>query len=253
MEEGSEETVNFMGIDGVDAVADLLKVTNPPSLPPSSSRPCWSISLERPRLLYLSRLTCLLCPPALALAITSCPFPCLRLQWIEYDILVADFGDSIENDLSGVGSAGFGALAALSSQVYKDITLAAGYGRPEARKEQSERSFKDWVSKVSLSFALLSLADSCFLAHSLVLVLAPALAYHPLSNAPSLGQYVIATGSSALLFGLYETLRQPLTQVALSVFSGGAVACWGSANVDLCNDVYLLDALPSAILQALTG
>lgn len=153
----SEESVNFMGIDGVDAVADLLK-------------------------------------------------------WIEYDILVADFGDTIENDLSGVGSAGFGALAALSSQVYKDITVAAGYGRQEARKEQSERTFRDWVAK-----------------------------------------YVVVTGSSALLFGLYETLRQPLTQVALSIFSGGAVACWGSANADLCNDVYLLDALPSAILQALTG
>ena len=59
--------------------------------------------------------------------------------------------------------------------------------------------------------------------------------------------------SSAVLFGGYETLRKPLTTSALAYFSGGAEACIGSSQYDACVDVYLLDAVPSAILQSLTG
>lgn len=185
--------VNFMGIDGVDTVADLIK-------------------------------------------------------WLEYDVLVADFADSLETldtttaaasavassssssavattpsflaipsaesltELTGVTSALFGAVAALSSQIYRDATLSVGYGTEAARAELAERTPRGWATT-----------------------------------------YVKATGSSALLFGGYETLRKPLTTLALEYVSGSAQACLGSTQYDQCVDVYLLDAVPSALIQSLVG
>ena len=157
--------VNFMGIDGVDTVADLIK-------------------------------------------------------WLEYDVLVADYADfsydflpqaQVES-LSGVTSGFFGAVAALSSQIYRDATLSAGYGTDAARAELAARDARAWVIT-----------------------------------------YARTVASSAVLFGGYETLRKPLTTSALAYFSGGAEACIGSSQYDACVDVYLLDAVPSAILQSLTG
>ena len=157
--------VNFMGIDGVDAVADLIK-------------------------------------------------------WLEYDVLVADFADfsydflqpSQVEALTGVTSAFFGAVAALSSQIYRDATLSFGYGTEPARRELKSRDVSGWVITYARTIA-----------------------------------------SSAILFGGYETIRKPLTTLALEYFSGGAQACYGSVEYDQCIDIYLLDALPSALIQSLVG
>lgn len=135
------------------------------------------------------------------------------IKWLEFDVLVSEIeGENAAEVPTGMDSAAFGAIAALSSQIYRDGTLAAGYGSKEAREDLANRKPVEWI--VTYSQAMVS---------------------------------------SALLFGTYETLRKPLSQVALSIISGGAVSCWGSADVDMCLDVYTLDAVPSALLQALMG
>lgn len=114
--------------------------------------------------------------------------------------------------LSGLASGVFGAVAALSAQVYRDGSLRCGYGQAASRAALARRSPAEWCST-----------------------------------------YAKTMSSGALLFGGYETLRKPLAHGALELLSGGGLACWGSGDHDLCVDVYLLDALPSALLQSFTG
>jgi len=112
----------------------------------------------------------------------------------------------------GPTAALFGILAALSSQIYRDSTLFAGYGQAQAREEVKTRTPRRWLITYGQSMA-----------------------------------------SAALLFGGYESLKKPLSILALNLITGGEESCIGSTDFDACIEAYTGDWVPGMFVRSITG
>ena len=56
--------------------------------------------------------------------------------------------------------------------------------------------------------------------------------------------------SAATLFGVYEAVRAPTSQLFRRLLSGGVEGCIGSKDYDLCMETYLIDNPPAASFEA---
>lgn len=126
-------------------------------------------------------------------------------KWLEYDVLMSDFGGTLMWKNSGVAvipgleSAAFGCLAALSSQIYADViySVSDSMGTAAKRNEVRSRSFEDYIRI-----------------------------------------YSVKCVSAATLFGVYETVRIPITVLINNLLSGGYDSCLGSDEFDFCLQTY---------------
>ncbi|KAL7470214.1 hypothetical protein ACHAXS_010456 [Conticribra weissflogii] len=135
-------------------------------------------------------------------------------KWLEYDVLIRNYRGILSIDghplNSGLESAIFGLLAALSSQLYTDVLyIYSDLGNPTKREKTLNRSIDGWTSLY---------ATKCL--------------------------------SSATLFGVYEAARAPTSRFMRQLVSGGVEGCAGSDNFDLCMESYLLYNPPVATYQA---
>ena len=138
-------------------------------------------------------------------------------KWLEYDVLMTDFGGKLTwystgiPINSGLESAAFGALAALSSQIYADIiyTFSDSMGLRAKRDEVRSRKIEEF-------FQL----------------------------------YSIKCVSAATLFGVYESARLPITQIVINFLSGGYDSCLGSKDFDLCLETYFFSNPAEATPEA---
>jgi len=135
-------------------------------------------------------------------------------KWLEYDVLIRNYRGILSIDghplNSGLESAIFGLLAALSSQLYTDVLyIYSELGNPIKREKTLNRSIDGWTSLY---------ATKCL--------------------------------SSATLFGVYEAARAPTSRFMRQLVSGGVEGCAGSDNFDLCMESYLLYNPPVATSQA---
>ena len=126
-------------------------------------------------------------------------------KWLEYDVLSNDFSRKLTwNNMpinSGLESAIFGFLAALSSQLYADLIYRnSEYGLESNREESRNRSLEGWASLYS---------TKCL--------------------------------SAAALFGVYETVRIPVSTFISNLLTGGVDSCLGSKDFDLCLETYMID------------
>ncbi|GMH82576.1 hypothetical protein TrVE_jg5080 [Triparma verrucosa] len=53
--------------------------------------------------------------------------------------------------------------------------------------------------------------------------------------------YLKTSISTGMLFGVYDSVRLPLSRLAIQLFSSSLDSCIGSSNLELCKNVYLLD------------
>ena len=135
-------------------------------------------------------------------------------KWLEYDVLINNYRGILEFNgqglSSGVESAIFGLLAALSSQLYTDVLyIYSDFGNPIKREKTLSRTFEGWTSL-----------------------------------------YATKCVSSATLFGVYEASRAPTGRLMSQLVSGGVEGCTGSRDFDLCMETYLVDNPPTASFQA---
>lgn len=148
---------------------------------------------------------------------SSIDFPALfadLTKWLEYDVLKGDLGGQIVLNgyrlSSNVESAVFGFLAALSSQLYADII----YRYTEFGTEEKR--------KESLG-----------------------------RNLPDFFRvYTTKSLNAAALFGVYESVRGPVTSVLSGILSRGVDSCIGSDDYDLCMETFVLNNPPEASADA---
>lgn len=131
-------------------------------------------------------------------------------KWLEYDVLINDFNGMITwNDIpvaSGVESAIYGFLAALSSQLWADaLYYFSDFGLKENRDIARARSAKDTLTLY---------AARCF--------------------------------ASATLFGVYESARLPISLFITNLLSGGVDSCLGSDDYNLCLETFMVENPASA-------
>jgi len=134
-------------------------------------------------------------------------------KWLEYDVLINSFNGMITFNnapvSSGVESAVYGFLVALSSQLWADaIYRFTDYGLDENREAARARSAKD-----------------------------------------TLTLYVIQCSSAATLFGVYESARAPISRSINSFLSGGVDNCLGSSAFDICIQTFNTDNPASATVE----
>jgi len=131
-------------------------------------------------------------------------------KWLEYDVLKSDLsGRLVWNGqvlASNVDSALFGFLAALSSQLYADIA----YTYTDYGTEEKRREARER-----------SLVDWIKL-------------------------YLTTSLNSAVLFGVYETVKSPVGLAIAGFLSGGVENCVGSEDYQFCVDTYILNNPPAA-------
>ncbi len=142
-------------------------------------------------------------------------------KWLEYDVLMTDFGGQLQWLSTGIPinagleSAAFGGLAALSSQIYADVIyrFSDSMGTSTKRDEVRSRTLKEFFNL-----------------------------------------YSVKVISAATLFGVYESARLPITQIISNFLSGGIESCVGSADYDLCLETYFFsnpaEATPEAELRS---
>ena len=135
-------------------------------------------------------------------------------KWLEYDVLSNDFAGSLKwhhNPInSGVESAAFGFMSALSSQLYADVIYRnTDYGLKTNRLASRARSLQDTLSLYSIK---------CL--------------------------------SAATLFGTYETVRLPISSFITNLLSGGVDSCLGSKDFNLCLETYMFDNPAEASTEA---
>lgn len=122
-------------------------------------------------------------------------------KWLEYDVLSTDLGGTIFPSNSGMESAAFGFLAALSSQLYADVIYRnSNYGLEANNLASRNRTLNGWIRLYS---------TKCF--------------------------------SAAVLFGVYESVRLPISTFISSLLSGGYDGCLGSSDFNLCLETYNID------------
>ena len=131
-------------------------------------------------------------------------------KWLEYDVLKADLsGRLVWNGqvlASNIDSALFGFVAALSSQLYADIAYTYTNYGPEEKRKESRER---------------TLAEWIKL-------------------------YATTSINSAVLFGVYETVKIPVANVIASFLSGGIENCVGSNDYKTCVDSYIRSNPPEA-------
>jgi hypothetical protein len=153
-------------------------------------------------------------PPQLDLA----EFLTDMILWLEYDVLKSQYSGSLvmmgglKITDMGAESAVFGFLAALSSQLYLDAMY-------------------QWTN------------------------LGPPMETMAARNRSVLDLLTVYSTrclKTAALFGVYETVKEPVRVGMAQVLSGGLTGCWGSSDYDLCVESYLLDTTnPSSFLLQL--
>mmetsp|Transcript_2217 Transcript_2217/g.3369 ORF Transcript_2217/g.3369 Transcript_2217/m.3369 type:complete len:537 (-) Transcript_2217:136-1746(-) len=134
-------------------------------------------------------------------------------RWLEYDVLIKEFHGFITwNNVpifSGLESAIYGLMAALSSQLWADaIYRFSDYGLEENREAARSRTVKDTISLYQLK---------CF--------------------------------TAATLFGVYETARLPISNFITSFLSGGVDGCLGSSDFALCLETFVMANPASATVE----
>ena len=137
------------------------------------------------------------------------------LIWLEYAVLDSNFGDMLffPSFPVMIQPAIFGALAALSSQLYLDALYRfTDWGPEEKTRSARERTVKDIFAG-----------------------------------------YGSACLNSATLFGVYELVRKPTGMVITNLLSGGLESCVGSSDYDVCIETFELDYVFSTMsVQPLT-
>jgi len=135
-------------------------------------------------------------------------------KWLEYDVLNNDFTGEIlwhgQTLAPGVESAIFGFLAALSSQLYADTLYC--YTNFGKETKRIETRTRKLTGWVSL--------------------------------------YTTKCLNAAVLFGVYESVRIPVSQSIVAWFSGGVDSCLGSKDFQLCVDTYAVSNPPSPTQEA---
>eukprot|EP00521_Asterionellopsis_glacialis_P017698 CAMPEP_0195298926 /NCGR_PEP_ID=MMETSP0707-20130614/24504_1 /TAXON_ID=33640 /ORGANISM="Asterionellopsis glacialis, Strain CCMP134" /LENGTH=297 /DNA_ID=CAMNT_0040361177 /DNA_START=13 /DNA_END=903 /DNA_ORIENTATION=+ len=135
-------------------------------------------------------------------------------KWLEYDVLNNDFTGEIiwhgQQLAPGVESAIFGFLAALSSQLYADTIYCYTNFGKEAKRVETR------TRKITAWASL----------------------------------YTTKCLNAAVLFGVYESVRIPVSQSIVAWFSGGVDSCLGSKDFQLCVDTYALSNPPSPTQEA---
>ncbi|KAL7533219.1 hypothetical protein ACHAWF_004390 [Thalassiosira exigua] len=132
-------------------------------------------------------------------------------KWLEYDVLISNYRGvlAMPNGQmlpAGWESAIFGLLAALSSQLYTDVLYLYSDFGDPLKREKT-------INRELAGWASVY-ATKCL--------------------------------SAATLFGVYEAVRAPTSRLMGQLFSGGSLACLGSADYDLCMETYLVDN-PSSV------
>jgi hypothetical protein len=125
------------------------------------------------------------------------------LKWLEFDVLDSDYSGSLQMNgeilNSGVESAIFGMIIAVSSNLYADITYRYTRFGPETKRLESRtRTFQGWIKK-----------------------------------------YFREAVSTATLFGVYSAARFPIEKFLSELLSGGIEGCTGSKDFSLCMETYL--------------
>jgi hypothetical protein len=131
-------------------------------------------------------------------------------KWLEYDVLKTDLsGRLVWNGhvlASNLDSALFGFFAALSSQLYADIAYRYTDYGTEEKRKEARER---------------SLGDWIKL-------------------------YTTISINSAVLFGVYETVKSPVANAIAGFLSGGVENCLGSKEYSTCMDVYMVNNPPAA-------
>uniref|UniRef100_A0A7S1Z2J1 Uncharacterized protein n=1 Tax=Trieres chinensis TaxID=1514140 RepID=A0A7S1Z2J1_TRICV len=126
-------------------------------------------------------------------------------KWLEYDVLTNDFSGvlTFRGQVldSGVESAVFGFLAVMSSQLYADNLYL----------------YSDYGTKEATNEAR--------------------------NRKPETWASLYSTKclNGAALFGVYETVRLPISKFIQTLLTGGVDGCIGSGDYELCVETYLVD------------
>ena len=121
------------------------------------------------------------------------------VKWLEYDVLVNQFTGMLGEIPSGLESFAFGFLAALSSQLWGDAIYR----------------FTDYGLEFNREAA------------------------RARSIKDSFTKYMLACASSATLFGVYESVRGPVSTVIAELLSGGVDSCLGSKDFNVCIETFM--------------
>ena len=131
-------------------------------------------------------------------------------KWLEYDVLKTDLsGRLVWNGqvlASNVDSALFGFFAALSSQLYADIIYRYTDYGTEEKRTESRERSLGGWLKL----------------------------------------YATTSLNSAVLFGVYATVKNPVGSAIAGFLSGGVDSCIGSQDYKTCMDAYMLSNPPQA-------
>ena len=128
-------------------------------------------------------------------------------KWLEYSVLTDDFRGKLFPGNFILESAGYGFLAAFSSQVYADILYRfSDYGPKKVKLAARNRSVNEWISL-----------------------------------------YVTKCFSSATLFAVYEFATEPIQKFFQSVLTGGVDSCMGSNEFNMCIETFMADNPPTDI------
>ncbi len=131
-------------------------------------------------------------------------------KWLEYDVLKRDLGGKLVFGGQvldpGIQGALFGFLAALSSKLYADVLYKYCGFGPLSKQKEIQQR----------------------------------------SLTASLSLYTSESLSSAALFGVYESVRNPVSEAIAALLSGGVDSCLGSDDFGLCMEVFMRTNPPEA-------
>lgn len=131
-------------------------------------------------------------------------------KWLEYDVLKTDFNGRLMWNgqilASNVDSAIFGFLAALSSQLYADVAYTYTQYGSEEKRKESRERSLEGWIKL----------------------------------------YTTISINSAVLFGVYESVKAPVANGIAGFLSGGVENCVGSEDYKTCMNVYISSNPPEA-------
>jgi len=135
-------------------------------------------------------------------------------KWLEYDVLSTEFTSKTPlSSIAPLESASFGLFAGLSSQVYADLLYTySTFGCSDKVRKQNTNRPLSQTFKIYF--------DKCL--------------------------------SNAVLFGVYTSIRKPISKQLSNLLSGGVDSCIGSANYDLCTESFSVmnPGMPEASVEA---
>lgn len=131
-------------------------------------------------------------------------------KWLEYDVLKRDLNGKLflggQVLNPGLEGALFGFLAALSSKLYADVLYQYFGFGPKSKQKELRER----------------------------------------SLTASLSLYTAESLSAASLFGVYESVRFPVSEAITALLSGGVDSCLGSDDFSLCIEVFMMSNPPEA-------